>query len=1245
MTLIPLRPAPGAGPLSRESGTSPQARGNDTAPRELHISRRARELYHFDRHLFSLRGNVIFADFYAVRVFARRMNERRDLLRFPERVVQAGQINAMGLIDEILHYVIQLFREENNRSVLSEAAGWLEARLGRQAVDEALARFVDEFPPVAVYQEGTKAEQYLQGESEGIPHRLVALEEMILLWLSNLNPAFHPHLELFDDEGLERQSAYRTMMEALHEFFATQAPFGPDEQNLVDMLRSPALAHPHSLTEQLEYIRRRWGPLLGKYLYRLLSSLDLIREEQKLAFLGPGPALVYEYRGLEHEAEAFSPDRDWMPRVVMIAKNAYVWLDQLSKLYRRPIGSLDQVPDEELERLQRGGFTSLWLIGLWERSRASQRIKQMCGNPEAVASAYSLLGYDIAADLGGWEAFNRLKDRAWQRGIRMAGDMVPNHMGIDSHWVMEHPDWFVGLDYSPFPSYSFGGANLSWNDGVGLYLEDHYYSRSDAAVVFRRVDHATGGERYIYHGNDGTSMPWNDTAQLDFLKAEVREAVIQTILHVARSFPVIRFDAAMTLTKKHYQRLWYPEPGTGGDIPSRADHGLTRSDFDRAMPAEFWREVVDRVAREVPDTLLLAEAFWLLEGYFVRTLGMHRVYNSAFMNMLKSEHNAEYRSVIKNTLEFNPEILKRFVNFMNNPDEETAVAQFGKGDKYFGVCTLMITLPGLPMFGHGQIEGYTEKYGMEFRRAYWDEWPDEELGRRHERQIFPLVHRRALFAEVENFLLYDLMTPEGAVNEDVFAYSNRTGNGAAGGEAGLVVYHNRYADTRGWVRASTAVSVRSGRGEERTLLRRSLAEGLGLPEGPQEYCLFRDAVSGLEYLRRCQELRNQGLYVELGAYRLHVFMDFRIVADSPAEPYATLADYLDGRGVPNMAEALREVVLQPLHGPVKALLNPRRFELLLAPARTGAPLLEETEQRTLELLEALRGRPEAGGQAGQVTRVPQGTGPRGEGPEAPSAGEGIHGRGLVDAGATPVVLASRIRRSLEACLELGLADRRGALALLGQRQARGLDRELEPLASDRTYGLGALLAWVFVRELGAIVTPEDAPQRSRSWIDEWLLGKLIAGVLQELGLEEGRAWRAVALVKVLTEHQRWFESAEGRLDSPYRVLERLLADTEVQQFLHVHRHEGILWFNQESFGELLRGLLAVAVIDALAAGAGAGGGAGGASAGASSQAAARQILERYELVRRLRAAERQSGYQLEGLLSSAESAAAPRPPG
>jgi glycosidase len=877
-------------------------------PRPLynfHIRRDLRELYKIQEELFQTSGNVIFANFHQARILAQSMNERRDILRFPENAVKAGHLNAMGLIDEILHHVLHLYRKQEAPGVFAEAIGHLDNTVGEHEVDRLLETFIAIFPPPAVYKKEQSAADYLNNASEGVSNREIVLEEMLLLWISNQNPGFESYIELFDDTELKETTAYSSIMDELQTFFESRPAFGPKQQNIIEMLLSPGRSHRKSLSAQLSFIREQWGMLLGQYMLRLLQGTDFLKEEERPFFSGPGPSRVYEYS--DEEIERFSKDLVWMPKVILLAKSTYVWLDQLSKKYGRPVFHLDHIPDEELDLIASRGFTALWLIGIWERSFASKRIKQLCGNPEAEASAYSLREYEIAEDLGGWDALHDLKKRCWRRGVRLASDMVPNHTGIDSKWVINHPDWFIQLSFPPFPRYTYSGENLSRDPRVAVYIEDHYYDKTDAAVTFKRLDTHTGDERYIYHGNDGTSMPWNDTAQINFLNPEAREAVIQTILHVARNFSVIRFDAAMTLAKKHFQRLWFPEPGAGGDIPSRAEHGMTKEAFNQAMPVEFWREVVDRIAREVPDTLLLAEAFWLMEGYFVRTLGMHRVYNSAFMNMLKNEENEKYRNTIKNTLEFDPNVLKRFVNFMNNPDEDTAIAQFGTGDKYFGVCTLLVTMPGLPMFGHGQVEGFTEKYGMEYRRAYWEEHENTALISRHEREIFPLLKLRHIFADVDNFLLYDLYGGDGHVNENVFVYSNRVGD-----EKALVIYNNSYARAGGWINMSAAFAVKDETGNKQ-LTRKNLAQGLNLPAGDTSFIIFQEQGSKLWFIRNCRQLWNQGLYAELEGYACHVFLNFYAVFDDEYGHYRQLENKLNGSGSPDIDTSLREIFMEPLH--------------------------------------------------------------------------------------------------------------------------------------------------------------------------------------------------------------------------------------------------------------------------------------------------------------------------------------------
>src|SRR3984957_12698987 len=850
---------------------------------EFHISRGARDRYQFAGNLFSFTGNVVFADVSASREFAHRMNQVRDAEKHPERAVHAGALYAKGLIDEASHVLLERYRQELDPAVMTDALTWFSDQIGSHVLDRMLVSFVEQFPGSSVYRRLQTPKEWLAGSTDGTPHRAVALEEMMLLWMANRNEAFRPFDELFEDRSLAEQTAYRTIAEKLPTYFATR-PLVPMEdsepQSLFDVLRAPAVAAPGSLRKQLDLIQIKWRRLIGNSLDRLLSIAgEILHEEDQAIWLQFNPpdaatepaaraaaeavaaaaaqrrretgqqqwpsivsqSEVPQFGEAAHESEKFSPDVAWMPGAVLVAKSTYVWLAQLSKRHGRSITRLDQIPDEELDTLARRGMNSLWLIGIWERSRASQTIKQLCGNPDAVASAYSLFDYNIAEDLGGEPAYVNLRNRAYTRGIRLASDMVPNHMGIDSPWVVEHPDWFISRQDSPYPAYNFDGPDLSQDPRVEIKIESHYYEQTDDAVVFQRRDRASGETRYIYHGNDGTSFPWNDTAQLDYLNPAVREQVIQTILHVARLFPVIRFDAAMTLAKRHFHRLWFPGPGSSGAIPSRAEYSMSDEEFNRIMPQEFWREVVDRVATEVPGTLLLAEAFWLMEGYFVRTLGMHRVYNSAFMNMMRDEENAKYRSVIKNTIEFDPDILKRYVNFMSNPDERTAIDQFGNGDKCFGVATMMATLPGLPMFGHGQIEGFTEKYGMEFRRARYQEDPDRGLVARHDREIAPLLHRRWLFAESENFLLYDFFRPDGSVDENVFAYSNRRGEHRA-----LIIYHNSFATTYGTVNHSAAYADK-GAGH---LRQQSLGGAFGLPKDGKLFVPFCDNSTGLQSLER-----------------------------------------------------------------------------------------------------------------------------------------------------------------------------------------------------------------------------------------------------------------------------------------------------------------------------------------------------------------------------------------------------------
>ncbi|MBT5786224.1 MAG: alpha-amylase, partial [Candidatus Marinimicrobia bacterium] len=819
---------------------------------EFHLRQALDQTYALNLPMFALESGKFKIDYHELQNLIYRLGELE-----PDQGFRSSELHGMGLLSLLSHKLIRLYRNQVNPGYIKDLTQYLETELSPAVLDELLTNYLEALPSESYKSSNQSINEYLKGATKSVPNTQIVVEELLVHILALNNPAFEKYDVVFREDFHQALKSSDKLLKSIQEWSSDSAGFGSAGSNVIELLMEPILAAPDSIEGQLTFVREKWGNYLGSHLLDLLRGLDQFEEETRLRGFGPGESQVPSYSGELAEGEYYSEDSDWMPRVVMIARNSLVWLDQLSKKYEQDIKTLRDIPDQELDLLAQQGFTVLWLIGLWHRSSISKKIKHWCGNPDAESSAYSLKEYEIDPSIGGPDALENLKQRAWERGIRLASDMVPNHTGLDSDWLKQHPEWYVSTDQSPFPSYRFEGGDLSDDPDLSIHLEDHYFDRSDASVVFKAHDHRNGSTKFIYHGNDGTSMPWNDTAQLNYLNPELREAIIQTILDVARQFKVIRFDAAMTLAKRHVQRLWFPEPGSGGDIPSRAGFSMSGADFDAAIPAEFWREVVDRVASEVPDTLLLAEAFWMMESYFVRTLGMHRVYNSAFMNMLKMEENAKFFEMIAKTLEFDPRILQRFVNFLSNPDEDTAIAQFGMGDKYFGATVLMVTLPGLPMFAHAQIEGFEEKYGMEYRRAYWDETPDEDLINRHKDLIFPLMKKRYLYAGAGNFRLFPFMNADGHQVESVFAYTNHSGT-----ERSLVLVNNSFSSQSGWIKTSTLFNT-DPTSDQPQLVSEDVIVALSFDVENSYYVIFQEQVSKLWYIRTVEEIRNQGLFMEL----------------------------------------------------------------------------------------------------------------------------------------------------------------------------------------------------------------------------------------------------------------------------------------------------------------------------------------------------------------------------------------------
>ncbi len=352
--------------------------------------------------------------------------------------------------------------------------------------------------------------------------------------------------------------------------------------------------------------------------------------------------------------------------------NTRVWLTQLSgSLGRKAI--LDDIPDIELDRLAEMGFDWIWFLSVWTTGIAAQKVSRE--NPEwrhdfeatlpdlkeedIAGSGFAITGYKVHPDLGGDEALKRLREKLSKRGLKLMLDFVPNHMGPDHPWAIEHPEYFIA--------------------GTESDLENNPQN-------YTRVKKQKS-ELILAYGRDPYFSGWPDTLQLDYSNPSAVNAMTGELLKISKQCDGVRCDMAMLVLPEVFERTW----------------------GRKAM--SFWPEAFRAVREQIPGFCFMAEVYWDME-WRLQQEGFDYAYDKRLYDRLTEGH----AKAVKEHFYAGPDYQDKLARFLENHDEPRAAATFNqKNHKAAAVLTFLS--PGLRFFHQGQFEGRMKRISPHLVRA------------------------------------------------------------------------------------------------------------------------------------------------------------------------------------------------------------------------------------------------------------------------------------------------------------------------------------------------------------------------------------------------------------------------------------------------------------------------------------------------------------------------------------------------
>lgn len=417
--------------------------------------------------------------------------------------------------------------------------------------------------------------------------------------------------------------------------------------------------------------------------------------------------------------------------------NTRLWLDQLSKTYRRPI-TIDKVPDKEWYQLFEK-YDYFWFMGIYTPSEASKEHAQKYShkyryalpdlNPQRdiVASPFAIPEYRPSRQIAGnWSEWDRMIATLHAHGKKVFLDLVLNHTAVDHPWAVAHPDYYVQ------------GTEQQYR------LNPNFY---------QRVVAHDGQTYYLAHGRDPNSSEWADTLQLNYANTEVQTVMEKLFLELTPHADGFRCDMAMLITAPTFIKLW------GKHLSEEQRKYITANNF--------WGRISRSKKR---DFILIAEAYWDHEGldrYF------DYIYDDTFFKRAGSPaslrpHLDYLMSPLRRAKHYQP------VLYVENHDEERAADRLGVLSQPAAVLASLIP-KAILMINQGQEAGYRIRPPMQIARFPKEDpvtetqrFYDDLLAIRRSKLFQQGIWRLAAISTLDpNIIALTVNTPDHTINASV----------------------------------------------------------------------------------------------------------------------------------------------------------------------------------------------------------------------------------------------------------------------------------------------------------------------------------------------------------------------------------------------------------------------------------------------------------------------------------------------